>query len=382
MTITMILAALMLIWLLALLIAAFGTALSLKHLATPPLHLDAPFNLFPVTVLKPLKGSDSGLRENLKSFFELSYPNYEIIFSVADSRDPAFDVISDLMRRHPRIPARLVVGDVKVGPNPKINNMVRGYQQAKYDWILISDSNIRVSPDYLTRLVANLDPGVGIMTSIVAGRNAQGAGGLLEESFLNTFYARGMVLAFSANQPIVMGKSIMFRKSTAERFGGIKILSRYLAEDYIAGEAVRHLGLRAVLASDPVVQYIGDYSFKEFWHRHLRWGRIRKAQSPLTFVLEPLFTCFGSGALGAFAAIRLFHFSCPTFIATHLLLWASCDFLMMKKLSCKIDIGAPIVWFLREFLALPLWLHIASGDTVEWRGKKMRLQSGGILEAS
>lgn len=369
------------VWAIGLAITTWGTWLALRHLSTPPPHLDAPFALFPVTILKPLKGADSDLKQNLLSFFKLDYPQFELLFSVADVRDPAFDVAQDLIGKHPHVRARLIVGDVKVGPNPKINNMVKSYEQARFDWLLISDSNVRVAPDYLKRMVAYLDNGVGAVTSLVAGQNANDLGGHLEASCLNTFYARGMALAFATNNPIVMGKSMMFRKSTAERFGGITMLARYLAEDYMAGEAIRHLGLKALMTCDPIVQHIGNYSFKSFWQRHLRWGRIRKNQSPLTFWLEPLMGSFCSGLMGAYATHSLFGTSFAAFLALHLMLWSSCDFLMMRRLGQKVDHLLPCIWFLREALVLPLWINIAAGNTVDWRGGKLKLNTNGILEA-
>jgi ceramide glucosyltransferase len=342
--------------------------------------LDAPFNLLPVTVLKPLKGIDSGLRENLKSFFSLDYPNYELIFSVADSRDPAYDVISELIRRHPEVPARLLIGDIQIGPNPKINNLIRGYREARHDWLVISDSNVRVQPDFLKRLVAQLDPGVGMVTSMVAGLEPRGMGGALETTFLHTFYARGMAMAFAANHPIVIGKCMMFRRSTAQRFGGIEVLAQYLAEDYIAGEAIRHLGLKVLLSGDPVVQYIGSYSLKEFWLRHIRWGRLRKVQSPLTFFFEPFFGCFSSGLLGAMALKCAAEVPLPLSLALHFGIWSICDWCLMRRLGQEIDVRLPLIWFLREFLTIPMWLHIVSGNTVIWRGRKLKLHPGGILE--
>lgn len=343
--------------------------------------MDAPFGLFPVTILKPLKGADSDLKQNLETFFNLDYPKFELLFSVADPFDPAFDVACELIRKHPHVRARLITGDVKVGANPKINNMVKSYGQAAYDWLLISDSNVRVKPDYLKRMVAHLETGVGAVTSVVAGQNPEQLGGHLEASYLNTFYARGMMLAFRTGNPIVMGKSMLFRKSTAERFGGITMLARYLAEDYMAGEAIRHLGLRALMTCDPIVQHIGNYSFKSFWQRHLRWGRIRKNQSPITFWIEPLLGCFPSALIGAIAAHMAFGFSIADFLALHLVVWSSCDFLMMRRLGQKIEYKLPLIWFLREALVLPLWINIAAGNTVDWRGGKLKLNTNGILEA-
>jgi ceramide glucosyltransferase len=274
----------------------------------------------------------------------------------------------------------LIVGDIQLGPNPKINNMAKAYREAKYDWLVISDSNVRVASNYLKRLVAHLDPGVGILTSVVAGQNPEGSGGDLEATILNTYYARGMTLAFAVGQPIVLGKSMMFKKSVADRFGGLETLSHYLAEDYACGEAIRQLGLKIVMARDPVVQHIGEYTLKNFWSRHIRWGRIRKVQSPLLFWFEPFLGLFASAVFGALAFQKLFGVSPVVFAAVHLSLWASCDLLLMRRLGQKVELKMPFVWFLSEFLRLPMWLHIASGNTVNWRGTRLVLKNGGMLD--
>lgn len=359
-----------------------GTRLSLKHFKTPPPHLDAPFALYPVSILKPLKGTDEGLEENLKSFFKLNYPDFEILFSVADERDPAASVVKKLMRHYPRVCARLIVGYVDAGPNPKVNNMIKSYDQAKHDWILISDSNVRVEKNYVKRLVAHLDPSVGMVTAAVAGRNSEGLGGALESVYLNTFYARGMIITDRLGHPCVIGKSMLFRRSVAARFGGIQTLARYLAEDYMAGQAMGKLGLRVVIASDPVVQIIGKYKFKEFWSRHIRWGRIRKTQAPIPFLYEPFTNAIVSGVLGAFGLHQLFGFPVHSVLLVHLSVWAFCDILLMKKLKTEVGFFLPLYWFMRELLALPLWIHIASGNTVSWRGSRLRLETGGILAAT
>lgn len=356
--------------------------MTLRHLSTPPARLDAPFNLFPITLIKPLKGAESGIRDNLKTFFELDYPNFEILFSIADPNDPVRPIVEKLIAAHPFIRARLIIGEVQVGPNPKINNMMLSYQQAKHDWLVISDSNVRVAPSYLKRLVAHLDPDVGILTSIVAGQNSNDVGGHLEATFLNTYYARGMLLAFATGTPVVIGKSMMFRKSTAERFGGLAVLARFLAEDHACGEAIRQLGYKTVLAADPIVQHIGSYSVSSFWARHIRWGRIRKIQSPIVFYVEPFLGGIASLILGSIAMHGLFGLSPAIFAAIHLSLWSFCDLLIMKRLGQRVEIKMPLVWFARELLAIPMWVHIASGNTVLWRGKRLSLRSGGILAAN
>jgi ceramide glucosyltransferase len=321
------------VWALALSLTLFSAYLALKHFSRAAPHLDLPFALFPVSILKPLKGSDEGLFENLESSFLLDYPEYELIFSVADERDTATSVVRKLMARYPRTRAKLIVGDVEVGTNPKVNNLIRSYAGAAHDWLLISDSNVRLAPDYLRKMMAHIENGVGMVTSVVSGNGAEGVGGCLESVYLNTVYARGMILTAALGRPCVMGKSMLFQRSTADRFGGLKTLACYLAEDYMAGEAIRKLGLKVVVASEPVRQIVGSHSIGAFWSRHLRWGRIRKAQAPLAFLIEPWLGCLLSGWVGASAISPHFR---AAFFLTHLFIWSTCDIMVVLKIKTKI----------------------------------------------
>lgn len=333
-----------------------------------------------VSILKPLKGVDAGLEENLAGYFALDYPRFEIIFCVASEADPACDIVRKLLRTYPRVPARLMIGDIEIGPNPKVNNLALAYEAAQNDWIWISDSNVRVKPDTLKRLMAEIDPGVGILTAVVAGRGGRGIGSGLESVFLNTFYVRGMCLLETIGRAPVMGKCMIFRRSMAARFGGIRALGRYLAEDFMAGEAVRRLNLRIAIASDPVHQNLGKMSVRDFWHRHLRWGRIRKAQAPIPFLIEPLWSTLISGFIGYFAFHTLFGLSALTCLLTHWVIASACDLVILHTVNRRPPPLAPLYWLVRELMAVPLWLHIAAGDTVQWRGHRLRILTGGVVE--
>jgi ceramide glucosyltransferase len=323
---------------------------------------------------------EPGLSENLESFFHLDYPRYELLFSLADANDPAAYFITHLMAKYPRIRARLFTGEITVGPNPKVNNLVKSYRAARHDWILISDSNISVSRHYLDAVVADFTTDVGIVTALVAGSDPRGLGGWLEATFLNTFYARWMLLAGKFNNPVVLGKSMLFRRSEAQRFGGIPHLGRYLAEDYMAGQAMQMLGKRIVVMRAAVTQPIGDCTIEAFWSRHLRWGRIRRSQASLAFYFEPFISSsLFSGLLGAWAFHHWFAFRPETVLMCHLIFWLSCDLLMIRQMGQKIHLRSIGAWFLRESTHLPLWLHIMTSQTVLWRGQELRLVRGGVL---
>lgn len=350
-------------------------ALSPSSLSALPLEGRVPG----ISVLKPLKGVDAGLRENLESFFQLDYPDFELLISVARADDPAAKLVSSLLIQYPAVKARLVVGEVAVGQNPKVNNLIRSYDRAANDWLLISDSNTRVPRDYLWSMVPELRREVGVATAVVAGRGAEGLAARLESSYLNTFFARWIHLAAVLGNPFVIGKSMCFRKSTAERFGGIRSLAHVIAEDNMFGEAVKRLGLKVSVMAKPIGQHIGDYSFRAFWARHVRWGRIRKSQAPIAFLFEPMVTALFSGLLGAFGADRLLGASFEIFLMIHLLVWFACDFYLMRRLTGISSVRDVFAWLVRESLAIPHWLHMALGNTVQWRGSPLKLSQGGVV---
>ncbi len=332
-----------------------------------------------VTILKPLRGLDEGISENLESFFRLDYPKYEILFTVASADDPVCEVVRKHMIRYPGVKARLILGAVEAGLNPKVNNLIRSYEQAAYDSIVISDSNCRVTGDYLERLVSHFAEDVGMMTSIVAGFSPRGLGGLLEATFLNTFFARALTVASAIGQPCVMGKSMMFRRSVLDQVGGIRGLGEYLAEDYQAGEKIRQLGLRVLVLSEPIHQFIGNYSFGAFWSRHVRWGRLRKVQAPFLFLMELWVGCLVSGVLGALAFSHFYGVEAPLFLALHLAFWGTCDLLLMRKMGQSLSLKSAGAWLVRECSHFLLWAHIAAGNSVEWRGQTITLCYGGTI---
>jgi ceramide glucosyltransferase len=330
-----------------------------------------------ISVLKPLKGVDPGLEKNLESFFQIRYPLFELIFSVADANDPAATHVRHLQAKYPFVRSRLLVGAEAVGLNPKVNNLTRSYREAVFDLLLISDSNIRVAPDYLQKKLSPMREDVGVVTATVAGIEPSGFGGWLETIYLNTFYARGMSLAFASGNPCVIGKSMLFRRSVAERFGGIRALGGYLAEDYALGEEMRMLGLKVVLMDDAISQYVGKYSLRSFWDRHVRWGRIRKAHAPWAFLAEPLFTPIISSGVAAAALSKWLAF--PQALLLNLFIWMTCDLFLMRKFSGRRYLWAPLAWITRELLSLPLWLTIAAGNSVQWRGSTLFLAYGGKI---
>jgi ceramide glucosyltransferase len=363
------------VWAAAVGMNAFGTWAAWRHVRKSRREDEAltHISLRPISVMKPLCGAEPGLDGNLETFFQLEYPEFELLFSVASEKDPACEMVRKLMLQYPEVQAKLIVGAMDVGLNPKINNLVRSYRRAKYEVMLISDSNVRVAPDYLKRMVVNLGEDVGMVSSIISGSNPSGLGGLLEATYLNTFYAKTMTLASAIGFPCVIGKSMMFTRTVMERMGGILSLKDYVAEDYTSGRKVIGLGLRVVVMSEPVTQHIGDYAFEIFWNRHVRWGRIRKLQSPPAFFIELMLGSLVSGILGALVFRHLYGVPIQIFLPLHLLYWLSCDSIVMSVMGQKMTLRGLAVWTLRELSYLPLWIQIASSNSIMWRGNPRRV---------
>jgi len=263
--------------------------------------------------------------------------------------------------------------------NPKVNNLVFTYGRAMHDWVLISDSNIRVDRNYLRSITSGIRPDTGVITSIVSGVGATTWGGELEAVCLNTFYARGMLIAAGVGRPCAMGKSMLFKRSEASRFGGIRILALYLAEDYMAGEAMKKLGLKVQLEHRTVSQFLGRYDLSLYWSRQLRWCRIRKSQAPLPFLAEGIFGALCSGLAAATAFNLLSDYSIPIFLALHLLAWQIFDIAMISVFAPLTSLRPIAAWWVREFLAIPIWACALSGNTVQWRGHRLVLEPGGTL---
>ncbi|MDB5037241.1 MAG: putative Ceramide glucosyltransferase [Bacteriovoracaceae bacterium] len=309
----------------------------------------------------------------------LQYPNFEIIFSLADEQDPAHSIVTELISLFPSVEAKVIVSKRRDDWNPKVENLVASYAEAKHNWILISDSNVRVEADYLTSLASQLDANVGVMTSAISGRNADSLSAKLEATYLNTFYARWMLLADNFGYPFVIGKSMVFQKKMADRFGGLKTLGIYLAEDYMTGVAMKHLGMKIVLSRKPVIQHLSKINFKSFWARHLRWGRMRKAHAPFVFLTEPFASSLGSIIFAApflsfYAPGLVFKFLCFHFFS-----WGLCDFILAKKMDPKTNFTFLFSWILRELSAFPMWIHILMGNSVSWRGKNVSLEAWGVI---
>ncbi|KAJ3318828.1 hypothetical protein HDV06_007009 [Boothiomyces sp. JEL0866] len=300
-----------------------------------------------VSILRPLKGLDNNLYKNLRSSFIQDYQNYEIVFSVESESDPSYDLVLELQKEFPS-KSRIVVGIENVGLNPKVNNLVKGYESSDADIIWILDSNVSIEPHATSRVVEILqDPTVGLVHHVP---NMSTIASYLDGIFLTTTHAR-MYTAINSFKvaSCIIGKSNIFRKCDLDSVGGLRAFGKYMSEDNIIGIKIMEKGFSHVISPDFCYQSIGPMTMTDFLKRRARWIRVRKYTVTLATLYEP------------FSEFTM-------------------DMLIVKRVYGKIKPKLVLCWFLRELLALPIYLWAIAGSGVEWRGTRFYLNSDGTVD--
>src|SRR2546422_5197271 len=236
----------------------------------------------PVTVLKPLKGLGVELYENLASFCRQSYPTYQIVFGVADARDPAVAVVQRLRRDFPEREIVLAVGSGH-GTNRKVASLEHMMPYARHDILLMSDSDIRVRPDYIRTMVEPLaDPAVGLTTCLYRGRGHFGLPSIIESLFINTdFVPNALVAQWVQPFRYAFGASIAVKRAALERIGGFASFADYLADDYQLGRRVADAGYRLVLLPYVVETILDSVTLCDVWRHQGRWARTYRVCQPV-----------------------------------------------------------------------------------------------------
>jgi len=335
----------------------------------------------PVSILKPLKGTDPGMYESFRSHCLQAYPEYEIIFGVSDPRDPALELVRRLQSEFPSVPIRIVVCTRILGTNVKVSNLVQMLEEAIYDHIVVNDSDIRVPGDYLRRVMAPIaDPGVGLVTCLYRGVPGRSLGSRLEAIGIETDFMGGVLAARTLEHGIRfgLGSTLAFTKSVVRSIGGLEPLLDYLADDYELGARVAAAGREVVLADVVVETYPAEYTFTSFVRHQLRWARTIRdkrrwgyAGLLLTFGIPwaVLAVVFSYGAWPAWLLLLIVaarRFSAAGFMCTRVLH----DRRILRDF-----------WLipLRDFLALLVWVGSFAGRTVSWRGDSFYLRDGKLV---
>jgi ceramide glucosyltransferase len=337
-----------------------------------------------VSILKPLRGTDPEMYESFRSHCLQDYPEYEIIFGVSDANDPAIQLVQQLKAEFPQRPIRLMLCPERLGSNTKVSNLAQMARQARHEYIIVNDSDIRVEPDYLRRVLPPLtDPKVGLVTCLYRGIANATLGSRLESLGIGTDFAAGVLVAQTVENGIRfgLGSTLAFRRRDLQAIGGFEALVDYLADDYQIGSRIATLGLKVKLSDVVVDTFLPRYTLRGFFDHQLRWARtVRDSRFwgyvglGLTFGLPwaLLTLIFSRGAAWAWALLvctAVMRFAVAIVFGKYVLK----DRQAMRSLAL-----IPV----RDLVAMLVWIVSFAGHKIVWRGDRFSLENGKLKRIS
>lgn len=325
----------------------------------------------PVSVVRPLRGIESFSEETLLASFQLDYPAYELIFCVADAGDPILPLLERMRAAHRHIPSRLILGDERIGGNPKLNNCVRGWEAARYDWVILADSNVLMPVDYIQQMQAAWRDTTGLVCSTPIGARPENFFAEVECAFLNTLQARWQYAGEALGLGFAQGKSMLWHKPFLEARGGIRALNAEIAEDAAATKLVRAAGKRVHLVASPFRQPLGRRDFSEVWSRQVRWARLRRVTFPLFFAPEI--------GIGALLPLVLTGLVVGTAEATLWLtgaggLWYGAEMALAARAGWHRGLRLLLAFLVRDALLPAIWASAWARTAIVWRGNPMDIR--------
>ncbi|MER9055605.1 ceramide glucosyltransferase [Mesorhizobium sp. M0174] len=336
-------------------------------------------NAPPVSIVIPARGVEPFAEETLERAFSLDWPRYELIFCVAHADDPVVKPITAAMARFPAIRARLLVGDDRISGNPKLNNCVKGWEAARYRWVILADSNVLMSSDYVQHLMAAWRHDTGLVCSTPIGSRPDGFWGEVECAFLNTLQARWQYAGEALGLGFAQGKSMLWNKPMLDANGGIRALAAEIAEDAAATKLVNGLGLRVNLVASPFEQPLGRRTLGEIWSRQARWARLRRVTFALFFAPEILIGAAPPLVLALIAAadagVSLPATAIAVLVAAYL---PECALASTKGWHLS---PRTIPAMMARDLMLPVvWARGWLSGAIDWRGNVMTIQTKTVAE--
>lgn len=332
----------------------------------------------PISILKPLAGVDEGLEENLRTFFQQDYPDFEILFAVRSPEDPAIAVVERLSARYPAVPSRMIVTGEPPYPNAKVFSLDHMLAAARHDLLIMADSDIRVTPTMLSTIAAEFqDPRLGLATCPYRAVPGRSFWNTLEALGLNTEFIGGVLVARMLDgMKFALGPTIAVRRATLSGIGGFPALKDFLAEDFVMGKLAAERGDGVILSSYVIEHRIGAQPLAANLKHRLRWNRSTRRSRPAGYIGQ-VFTNPLPLALLLYAARPAWW---PMLAATVLLRaaagWATAGLVLRDPLTRRLFFLVP----LQDVIGFLVWVAGFFGNTILWRGRKYYLQPDGRFE--
>lgn len=340
-----------------------------------------PTALPPVSLLKPLKGASADLYDYLASFCRLNYPQLQLLCGVRDPRDPAIAIVQRLQSDFPQRDIVLLVNPEVIGSNYKVSTLHHLFRLAKHDMLVITDSDVAVTPDYLQAIIPSLsNPQVGLVTCPYRGGALAPFASLIESLLINTGFASMIIVASQVEKTTyAFGATIAVKRQALEKIGGFAALADYLADDYYLGNLVSCAGYEIRLVPHVVETHPGVSGIKDLLHHQLRWARTQRLCRPSGY----FGTLVTYGTMWAILSVVLF----PSSLALWQLALATIGVrLYTTSLISDFFLDATVtrrfLWLVpfTDILSFLIWCVSLRGNTVRWGEYKFRVHRTGKME--
>jgi ceramide glucosyltransferase len=347
-----------------------------RYLAISP---PTPTSLPPISVLKPLCGQDDHLEENLRSFFTLDYPDYEILFAVHRSDDPAVAVVDKVRHEFPQGPrVHLVETSNPTVPNAKAHSLGHLVSRAQHNILVMSDSDVCVPPDLLRRVAAEFqNPAVGVVTCPYRAVPGAGFWSRLEAIGMNTEFLAGVLVAWLVGEmDFALGPTLAARREVIEAMGGFAELGHYLAEDFVIGNRAPRLGYRVVLSSCVIEHRIGSQTLRGNLQHRLRWARSTRRSRPAGYWGEIFTNPLPLALLLWLLAPKLWPLVAVTALFRALAACSTAKWVLHDPLTRR-------RWWLipfQDLISSLVWVAGFFGNTIDWRGRRYKLLQDGRFQ--
>lgn len=333
----------------------------------------------PLSILKPLRGLDRGAYENFASFCRQEYPQYEILFATSAEADPAVPLVRGLIRDFPHVPIRLLIDPETKGANDKVGKLCLMAEETRYPLLVITDSDVRVAPDYLRKVAAIFrDPHVGAVTALYRALEAPSFGAVMDTMGSLSFSGSALVARALEGIKFTMGSTIALTRERLAEIGGFAPLLDMHSDDYELGRRIAEKGYRVELTPDPVDMEFPSESLGDYLRHELRW-------------LVGLRHIRPGGHFGLLMTQGIAWAAAAAILAPSLKMAVAwlCAYLIVRLVSGYV-IGAwglrdPVVrrkiWLLplHDLFWFFLWLASFAVNRIEWRGLVFTLEKGRMI---
>ena len=337
----------------------------------------------PVSLLKPLHGAEPNLEAHLETFFQQDYPNYEVLFGARVSSDPGIETARRVAARHPEIPVKFVLTGEPWYVNAKVSTLEMMERAASHDIFIISDSDVRVTPDYIRKVVAPFaDEKVGAVTCLYRGVADQGLWSKLEAAGMSVEMSSGVLVAdLMEGMQFTLGPTMAARRSCVQEIGGFGMLGAYCADDFVLGNAIAAKGHTVVLSTHVIDHMVLNSSFVDSQKHQIRWMKSTRFSRPKGHFGTSLTFSVPFGLISAVAAAALRH----PLLGLGLLAYS-----LLNRLLLALAVGALVVrdrrllrtallYPLRDLLGFIYWAASYGSSEIVWRNQIYRLAPGGLM---